>query len=408
MKIIIGATNNAEEFINNNNEKLAIYDNDRRKWGKKFVGENVILNLNELLELVKNNDCEIIDATNRTSALYFIRDICKENVCRVYRVNNNIVYPVILDELPACSVDLNKLVETNIKKYMSSRDYYKEIGNEKAYKHACEYIGLLERNPTIPKIGGIELTNNCNLACPNCPTPTCKRPKGYMDKKVFDECVKYIAPDKDESFSLHGLGEPLLHPDFFECLEKIIEIGRPAFISTNGLLLSDEKIEKIFEILEKGEGGKLYISFHTVKSVENWVKCVNWKEKNPSSKVQLDGQVLEHNSEDAFRWLEKNGITNPHENPYIRFITSHSFAGNVAGRVHKYTDIEVMNRFRNCIYNVDHMTNVAWDGRLKSCCLDSEVAANLGNIFTIKEAKLSKGPYKLCHTCDPDWTSNFQ
>lgn len=53
MKIIIGATNNAEEFINNNNEKLAIYDNDRRKWGKKFAGENVILNLNELLELVK-------------------------------------------------------------------------------------------------------------------------------------------------------------------------------------------------------------------------------------------------------------------------------------------------------------------------------------------------------------------
>ena len=40
--------------------------------------------------------------------------------------------------------------------------------------------------------------------------PTCKREKGYMGDAVFNEAFKYISPDQDSYFSMHGLGEPLL------------------------------------------------------------------------------------------------------------------------------------------------------------------------------------------------------
>ena len=408
MKIVFGAGEVAKEYIMNNySSSIVCYDNDRRKWGKKVIDDVEIITLDELLKIIECNDCEIIVTPKSDTALYFLKDVCK-NDDKVYRYADGSLDKIELDNLPEYSVDINAIESERIKRYELIKDTFKRNGDIVAYNHACEYLEYKRNNILAPELGGIELTNNCNLRCKNCPTPPCKREKGYMGDAVFNEAFKYISPDQDSYFSMHGLGEPLLHPKIFEYLDRVTSIKRPVILSTNGLLLDDTNIDSIMNTLNKTSKSRFYISFHSEKSVKNWIKCVDWMTEHKENRIELFGQVLEHNKDEALRWLRNCGISNPCDNKYIRFITSHSFAGNVSARRHEYSDIEVNNRFKNCYYVNSNIILMAWDGRFKSCCLDSEVCADRGSIYDIKNIRCSTHPYKLCHTCDPDWTSNFQ
>lgn len=408
MKIIFGCGKNAERYISKNRDELMLcYDNDRRKWGQQTLCGIKIISLDKFLNLIKSENCEIIVTPNDKTALYFIKDVCNEQN-KIYQLQDDKVVPVNLNELPEYSINMVEVEENKIHKYEVAKQWYKEMGYNKAYEHACQYIEYKKNYLYTPEIGEIEITNYCNLKCPNCPTPTCKRSKGYMSEQVFEGAIKYIAPDLENYFTMHGLGEPLLHPKFFTYLERITEIKRPVLVSTNGILLEEETIENLLSSLNEAPRGEIFVSFHTEKSIDSWERCVKWIEKNESNKVKLYGQVLDHNKEQALMWLTKKGIKYPEENKYIRFITSHSFAGNVIGRKHSYLQCEVDNRFRNCFYNRNNIVSMAWDGRLKSCCLDSEVIADIGDVFNIKNIHLGNNAYKLCQTCDPDWTSNFQ
>lgn len=406
MKIIFGGGKKAEKYIEKNKDQsMVCYDNDRRKWGRTLCGIPMIT-LEFFLNLIKKENCEIIVTPRDKTALYFIKDVCDEHN-KIYILQDDKTVLANLNDLPAYSISMEEVEKNKIQKYETAKQWYKEMGYDMAYNHACQYIEYKKNNLCTPEIGEIEVTNCCNLTCPNCPTPTCKRSKGFMSDQVFNEVFKYIAPDLESYFTMHGLGEPLLHPKFFVFLERVVEIRRPVVVSTNGVLMDENVIEKLLSILNKAPQAKLYISFHTEKSVDSWKKCVKWIE-NKGNKVKLYGQVLAHNEEQALMWLTKIGIKNPKENKYIRFITSHSFAGNVIQRKQSYLQCEVNNRFRNCFYNRNNIVSMAWDGRLKSCCLDSEVTSNIGDIFNIKNIRLDNKIYKLCQTCDPDWTSNFQ
>lgn len=407
MKVIIGASKMAEEFVRSSNDAFVCYDNDRRKWGQKFAGKYSIINFEVLEQIINAGKSDVIVATKNKTALYFVRDICKNKECRTFMLDNGKLNPINIEDLSPYTVDIEKIEDEKMKKYIAFRDYYKKNRNPKAYEHACNYIKIKQDNASMPEIKGLELTNYCNLACPNCPTPTCKRMKGYMEEQVFNECFQYIPPSMEDAFSLHGLGEPLLHPNFLNYLKRVVEIGIPVLISTNGLLLTDCLIDEMLKLMNRVRGSVLYISFHSFKSVQNWSKCVQWIEQNKNT-VQIFGQVLEHNEKEACDWLETIGIAEPRNNKHIRFITSHSFAGNVSARRTVYSDIEVNNRFRNCYYNLNNVVNIAWDGRIKRCCLDAEVSGQIGNIFEIKTIKMKNEVYDLCHACDPDWTSSFQ
>lgn len=91
-----------------------------------------------------------------------------------------------------------------------------------------------------------------------------------MPKEVFDKAMEYVTPDMDSYFSLHGLGEPLLHPQFFECVRRVAELEKPILISTNGVLFDKQKADDLLELLSGASKSKLFISFHTKTSVENW------------------------------------------------------------------------------------------------------------------------------------------
>jgi radical SAM protein with 4Fe4S-binding SPASM domain len=113
---------------------------------------------------------------------------------------------------------------------------------------ACSFIASSlsgrQKIKGMPVSVSFELTNNCNLNCPECASGSdlLKRPRGFMDpelyKKVADELRPYLY-----YVNFYFQGEPLLHPQFYQ----FPGIVKDAFsvISTNGHFLSPENAEMI-------------------------------------------------------------------------------------------------------------------------------------------------------------------
>jgi radical SAM protein with 4Fe4S-binding SPASM domain len=84
----------------------------------------------------------------------------------------------------------------------------------------------------------LEITNRCNLACSFCQES--RRPKSSMPPAVFSDILRQIRPYTDH-LSLHVLGEPLLHPQLGELLDRCHERELRVNLTTNGTLLPQHR-----------------------------------------------------------------------------------------------------------------------------------------------------------------------
>jgi len=107
----------------------------------------------------------------------------------------------------------------------------------------------------MPVSAGIELTNYCNLNCPECLSGSgmMKRSRGYMNPDLFTRIITELKPYL-YSLNLYFQGEPMLHPGFFSFLGKCREIN--TIVSTNGHFLSQENAERMV----KSGPGRLIVS----------------------------------------------------------------------------------------------------------------------------------------------------
>lgn len=81
----------------------------------------------------------------------------------------------------------------------------------------------------------IELTNICDFNCVFCPKSEMKRPFGYMDTGLAKRIIDEIAGNGiAEKITFHIMGEPTLHPDFFDLLSYAREKGIKVGLTTNG------------------------------------------------------------------------------------------------------------------------------------------------------------------------------
>lgn len=96
----------------------------------------------------------------------------------------------------------------------------------------------------MPVAAGIELTNCCNLSCPQCNSGSglMTRSRGYMSVDLFEKTIKELGPYL-YNINLYFQGESMMHPEFFTILEKCSKIHTT--LSTNGHFLSMENAEKI-------------------------------------------------------------------------------------------------------------------------------------------------------------------
>lgn len=85
------------------------------------------------------------------------------------------------------------------------------------------------------KYAYIEITENCNLACPFCPSRSLKS-RGEMPVELFEKILERLSGNVNEIF-LHVLGEPLLHSRFPQILDAAERFGFPVNLTTNGTLI---------------------------------------------------------------------------------------------------------------------------------------------------------------------------
>lgn len=96
----------------------------------------------------------------------------------------------------------------------------------------------------MPVALSIELTNNCNLNCPECLSGSgmMSRGRGFMDlrlfQKILDEAGPYLL-----NMNLYFQGEPMMHPGFFSFLERAVDLNTT--VATNGHFLTGGNAEKL-------------------------------------------------------------------------------------------------------------------------------------------------------------------
>jgi radical SAM protein with 4Fe4S-binding SPASM domain len=107
----------------------------------------------------------------------------------------------------------------------------------------------------LPVAISAELTNYCNLNCPECSSGSglMKRDRGFMHTDLFNKILSELGPYL-YNINLFFQGEPMLHPQFFSFLQN--DLINNSVVSTNGHFLSVEYSEMIV----KSELGKLIIS----------------------------------------------------------------------------------------------------------------------------------------------------
>jgi radical SAM protein with 4Fe4S-binding SPASM domain len=81
----------------------------------------------------------------------------------------------------------------------------------------------------------LELTNICDFNCVFCPKSEMNRSYGHIDTNLAKDIIKELGQNKIcTKITFHVMGEPTLHPDFFEILEFTREQGLKIGLTTNG------------------------------------------------------------------------------------------------------------------------------------------------------------------------------
>lgn len=119
-----------------------------------------------------------------------------------------------------------------------------------------DLLSLLTRPavaPNLPRHLQIEVTTYCNLRCIMCPrTVMLAEAKTYEEGDIwlrhlpfsrFQAIIKQLP--QLNSISLHGIGEPLLHPHLFDMIEVASARGIRVRFTTNATLLTPTRIERL-------------------------------------------------------------------------------------------------------------------------------------------------------------------
>lgn len=109
--------------------------------------------------------------------------------------------------------------------------------------------------PEFPSQIIIENTERCNYACLHCPHQSFEKTSNYtgrnLDLKLHKKLIDEVARDGAgycRYLRYAALGETLLHPNFIEMIKYAGKhSGMPLNITTNGLLLTEEKASQLLK-----------------------------------------------------------------------------------------------------------------------------------------------------------------
>nr|MCU0409014.1 radical SAM protein [Bacteroidales bacterium] len=262
----------------------------------------------------------------------------------------------------------------------------------------------------MPPAAGIELTNRCNLACPECACGSGQmtRPAGFMDLRLYDRILSELSPWL-LYVNLYFQGESMLHPEFFSFIRP--DTGIYFTLSTNGHFLGDGNahrlaasgLKKLIVSLD-GMDQETY-SYYRVggelrKVVRGIAEVAEAREKLRSP-LKLEIQFLvnrlnEHQVPRVKKFarevkaalnLKSMQVINPSE-------TAFWMPSEMKFRRYEAEDGKFMirNSFPNRCARLWFNPVITWDGKVLPCCFDKNADHVMGDLANDSFREIWEGP----------------
>jgi MoaA/NifB/PqqE/SkfB family radical SAM enzyme len=277
----------------------------------------------------------------------------------------------------------------------------------------------------LPAVLMIENTNHCNAECVMCPRDTLSRKRGFMDFGLFERIIKEVSRAKRTPVThLHGFGEPLLDKLLPEKIQLAKTSGiKKTYIVTNASLLTPETSRKIIS----AGLDKMKISFYGTDedSYNNTMKRLNFKVtlQNIKDFLRIRHDMNSETPRLILQYLPNE--TNQARTEEFRSLWSPLIDPGVGdclnvSSLHNYGGGRAYNRLGKKIVSVCYFPwtsmSVLWDGRVTTCCMDSNGVQVLGdlNVQSVEEVwngpvlsgvrndfrKFDYSQYPVCLSCD--------
>jgi len=267
----------------------------------------------------------------------------------------------------------------------------------------------------------VELTNHCNLRCPECRSGSglLGREKGFMEMTTFDrvlaDCSSFLF-----SLILYFQGEPFLHSELFEMIKKAKQKRLYTMTSTNGHFLDPDTAKKVVEsgldriiismdgldqpVYEKYRvGGNLDMVKEGIEALVGWKKTL----RSGTPVIIIQFLVFSHNQhqiEDVKKWSRSAGA----DGVEIKTALFHDFEnGNPLMPDEQYTrytknsdgKLVINSKLKNHCWQCWSKTVITWDGNVLPCCFDTDGDYAMGNILKQPFIDIWKGiPYMAFRT----------
>jgi radical SAM protein with 4Fe4S-binding SPASM domain len=153
------------------------------------------------------------------------------------------------------------------------QDFIQYLESENLIEYTEKPQNISVKTSPIPSLRFLQLniTTRCNLNCHHCNLG--KTPRSHMTPSIFEKVIEEFEELGGLKLIISG-GEPLLHPDFFEYLEKLQQYSFRRVVLTNATLITRTTAEKLSKLVDE-----VQVSIDGTKQSHNILRGENTYER---------------------------------------------------------------------------------------------------------------------------------
>lgn len=254
--------------------------------------------------------------------------------------------------------------------------------------------------PPMPLFVSAELTNNCNLKCPECLSGSgaMTRRLGFMDIKLYRKMLAEVG-SYIYCLNIYFQGEPMMHPDFLSFLVK--EGNYRLIVSTNGHFLTPENavnivrsdLDKLIISLD-GMDQKTYSAYRRngdLGKVINGIRNAAGAKRRHISDLKIEIQFLvnnqnEHQIAEARRFAREVRATLRLKSMQIANECSMEEWQPSSWKFRRYFKrggrYYIKSSLPDSCGRMWFNPVITWDGKVVPCCFDKNAQYVMGDLNT--------------------------
>lgn len=255
----------------------------------------------------------------------------------------------------------------------------------------------------------VELTSICAQNCLFCPRDKLTRPAGFMNLQLLDRILAQAAA-VGSRITFCGMGNPLLHPQFFEAGRLCRRHGVNYGLTIQVPALNDETLRLITDFepyfielscsgIDQQSFERIYPRGNLNSGLHNIEKLITLRGSSRGVTVVsvVDGGQT-HTKREVEDFWNSRGLN-------CRVFNCHSRGGNLVDKALATTCPAKITR---CGLFATH-SFVTWQGKLLVCCHDLRGECEIADLnqILLEEAGKKKQqilnndmPWQICSTCD--------